>query len=253
MNSNTIEGMTAMVTGGSKRIGRAIALSLADAGVDVVVHCRRSGEARELCSDLERRGVKAGEIEADLEDPQQTEALLDKTIDLAGPIDIIVNNASIFHPGTVFDTDFPDLMRNMQINAWAPFVLVRELARRSAGGKVVNLLDSRIGWHDSNHLAYRLSKQVFAELTSIMALEFAPDITVNGIAPGLILPPVGQDEGYLAELAKTLPPQRHGNSADICQAVLYLLSSNFLTGQILFVDGGQNLAKTSYHGPNHYQ
>ncbi len=253
MSEANIKGKTALVTGAAKRIGRAIALSLGDAGVHVVAHCRHRGDARELCSDLEGRGVKAWEIGADLEDPRQTEALLGRAIELAGPIDIIVNNASIFHPGTVFDTDFPDLMRNMQVNAWAPFVLVRELARRSAGGKVVNLLDSRIGWYEGNHLAYRLSKQTFAELTSVMALEFAPDITVNGIAPGLILPPPGQGEGYLAQLAKSLPLQRHGNSADICQAILYLLSSDFVTGQILFVDGGQNLAKTSYHGPNHYQ
>lgn len=243
MNTNAIRGMTALVTGGAKRIGRAIAVSLADAGVHVVVHCHRAGDARELCSDLENRGVRAWEIEADLENPQQTEALLGKAVGIAGQIDIIVNNASIFHSGTAADTCFTDVMRHMQVNAWAPFVLGRELARHSAGGKVVNLLDSRIGWYDSSHLAYSLSKQVFAELTLVMAREFAPGIAVNGIAPGLILPPAGKDESYLDELAKSLPLKRHGSPADISQAVLYLLASDFLTGQIIFVDGGQNLTK----------
>lgn len=241
MNTTPISGMTALVTGGAKRLGRAIATALADAGVNVVVHCRHAGDARELCEDLEKRGVNAWEIDADLEDPRQTEALIANAVSAAGQIDILVNNASIFHPGTAATTTFADVTQHLQINAWAPFVITREFANQKQRGKVVNLLDSRIEWHDSGHLAYSMSKRSLADLTRFMAIEFAPNITVNAIAPGLVLAPAGRDESYLENLAKNIPLKRHGTPADISQAALYLLSSDFLTGQIIFADGGQSL------------
>lgn len=247
MNTTAIGGMTALVTGGTKRIGRAIATALADGGVNVVVHCHRANDARELCDDLQTRGVKAWEIVADLEDSRQTEALLGEAVSIAGRIDILVNNASIFQPGTATDTSFAEVARHIQINAWAPFVLTREFARQTKRGKVVNLLDSRIAWHDSAHLAYSMSKRTLADLTHFMALEFAPDITVNAIAPGLILPPTGKDRHYLEKLAQSIPLKRHGNPADVSQAALYLLSSDFLTGQIIFVDGGQSLTSNQFN------
>jgi hypothetical protein len=246
-----LNGKTALVTGATKRIGRQIALALADAGVNVVVHYRQSAsEAEGLCTELRARRVKAWPIEADLENPGHSQQLFSKVVALAGPIEILVNNASLFLPSTVQDIDFAGLMRHIQVNAWAPFVISREFARHAGRGKIVNLLDSRITGFDRSHVAYILSKRVFSVLTEIMAREFAPGITVNGIAPGLILPPPGKDQGWLDELAKTVPLKCHGDPGDIADAVLYLLKSDFVTGQVIFVDGGRHLMEQN-HGPHH--
>jgi NAD(P)-dependent dehydrogenase (short-subunit alcohol dehydrogenase family) len=135
------------------------------------------------------------------------------------------------------------------VNAWAPFVLSRDFSRHVDRGKIINLLDTRITGYDRSHVAYVLSKRMLAVLTSMCALEFAPDFTVNAVAPGLILPPPGKDENYLAGLVKTVPLKKHGGPGDIVDAVLYLLKSDFVTGQTIYVDGGRHLGEEK-HGPN---
>jgi len=248
-----LKGRTALVTGAARRIGRQIALALADAGANVVIHYRRSlAEAETLRCELAARGVTGWLVSADLERHEESGRLVADAVDAAGSLDFLVNSASLFQAGTVREMDFAGLMRHMQVNAWAPFVLSREFARRAGRGKIVNLLDSRIGGHDLSHVAYILSKHVLAEMTEIMALEFAPGFTVNGVAPGLILPPAGEDEGYMDVLAKTLPLERHGSSSDIAEAVLYLLRSDFVTGQVVYVDGGRHLKEYGL-GPNRDQ
>ena len=249
---SSLRGKTALVTGATKRLGRAIVLALADEGVNVVVHYRQSvDEARSLCQELERRGVKAWQLDADFEDSGRLEQVFSQAVDLAGSLDLLVNNASLFLPSTLQDVDWAGLMRHVQINAWAPFVLAREFARQVGRGRIVNLLDSRVAGNDRRHVAYILSKYLLAVLTEMMAREFAPGVTVNGVAPGLILPPAGQEKSYLDKLAKALPLQCHGEPRDIADAVLYLLKSDFVTGQIIFVDGGQHLREPS-HGPDHH-
>jgi NAD(P)-dependent dehydrogenase (short-subunit alcohol dehydrogenase family) len=139
------------------------------------------------------------------------------------------------------DVGFGDITRHMHVNAWAPFVLSREFSRLVQRGKIINLLDTKIAGSDRAHVAYILSKQMFALLTRMCAREFAPGITVNGVAPGLILPPNGKDEQYLEQLAKTVPLKRHGSPDDIADATIYLLKSEFITGQVIYVDGGRHL------------
>jgi NAD(P)-dependent dehydrogenase (short-subunit alcohol dehydrogenase family) len=242
MSTSSLRGKTALVTGAAKRIGREIAVALARAGVDVAIHFRRSAkQADELRAELVSYGVKAWLVEADFEDIAATQRLIPEVVKAAGSLDILVNSASVFLPGTIQTLDFTDLMKQMQVNAWAPFALSREFARHADRGKIINLLDSRIVGYDRSHVAYILSKQVFAHLMKMTALEFAPRITVNGVAPGLILPPAGKDEAYLNDLAQTIPLRRHGGPGDIADAVLYLLESDFITGQVIFVDGGRHL------------
>ena len=137
----------------------------------------------------------------------------------------------------------------MQVNAWAPFVLSREFAKQVGRGKIVNLLDSRLNSYDWSHVAYFLSKHVFSVLTKMTALQFAPEITVNVVAPGLILPPLGKDQSYLDPLVGKVPLKRHGSPRDIAEAVIYLLGSDFVTGQVIHVDGGQHLTGYS-NGPH---
>jgi pteridine reductase len=250
---DSLKGRTALVTGAGRRIGREISLALAEAGINVVAHYHRSADqAEELRKELRERGIKTWLVAADFENASETQQLFPMALHLAGSVDILVNSASIFLPDTIRDMDFAELMRNIQVNAWAPFMLSREFARHTAYGKILNLLDSRIVGLDWSHAAYSLSKRMFSAMTEMMAVEFAPGITVNGVAPGLILPPPEKDQRYLEDLAETVPLKRHGNVGDITDAVLYLLGSEFVTGQVVFVDGGRHLMEQS-RGPNHHQ
>jgi len=250
MRDEHLLGSTALVTGASRRIGRNIATALADSGVNVVIHYRNSGrEAESLRDQLISRGVKAWLVRADFDRIEGAPELFDNAIACAGSIDFLVNNASSFLPATVHEIGFEQLMRDIQVNAWSPFVLSREFARRFGRGKIINLLDTRIAGYDRSHVGYMISKRVLSDLTQIMAVEFAPGISVNAVAPGLILPPQGKDAQYLEKLASALPLRRHGEPDDISEAVLYLLKSNFVTGQVIYVDGGRHVMEWN-RGPD---
>jgi pteridine reductase len=238
-----LAGKTALVTGASRRIGRAIAIALAEEGVHIVAHDRRALETEtiKVCEEVVGCGAKSWKVIADLEKPEEYETLINRALTAAGALDIVINNASLFRPNTLRDIDFSSLTQHVQVNAWAPFVLTREFARLVGRGKIINLLDTKITGHDPEHAAYILSKQMLSALTAMCALEFAPGVTVNAVAPGLILPPSGQGEEYLDRLARSVPLKRHGGPSDIADAVLYLLKSDFVTGQVISVDGGRHL------------
>lgn len=242
MNAKQLDGKIALVTGAAKRLGRETALALAEAGVHVVVHYRSSEEeARDLCRELAQRGVRAWALRADLENREETERLIGRAIEEAGPLDILVNSASIFPTHTLSNVTFEAVVENLAVNAWAPFVLSRAFAQQGRPGKIVNLLDAKLASYDWAHVAYFWSKQVLAALTRMTALEYAPLITVNAVAPGLVLPPPGKDEEYLKRMAETVPLKRHGRAEDVASAILFLLQSDFITGQVLYVDGGKHL------------
>jgi NAD(P)-dependent dehydrogenase (short-subunit alcohol dehydrogenase family) len=242
VSGKPLAGQTALITGAARRLGRAMALALADEGVNVVVHYNTSAaEAEQLCQQLAGRGVNACSVRADLAAADQHEPLIEKAQQAAGSLDILINNASIFPPGTLEDITFDDVAANLQVNAWAPFALSRAFARQAGRGKIVNLLDSKLTRYDWAHAAYYLSKHMLAVIARMTALEFAPDITVNAVAPGLILPPPGEDESYLERMGHMLPLKRHGSPSDVAEAALFLLRSDFITGQVIFVDGGAHL------------
>ncbi len=241
-----LAGKTALVTGAARRIGRAVSLALAASGSNVVLHHSRSVvEAEALASELARLGVRATALGADLGDPDQLESLVARAEGRAGHLDVLINNASVFEPETVEAAVLERLVRDVKVNAWAPFALTRAFARRAGRGRVVNLLDARVAGLDLAHVGYILSKHLLEALTRMTAVAFAPGLTVNAVAPGLILPPPGQDEAYLARLARDLPLKRHGGPEDVTRAVLFLLESDFVTGQVVFVDGGWHLLEAT--------
>ncbi len=242
MTIATLKGRTALVTGAAKRIGRAISLALAGDGADVIVHYHRSSnEANALRTELQALGVNAWTIKADFGNRNERESLMHRATEVAGSLDILINSASVFATGSLDDMTLDDLMRSIEINTWAPFALARAFAAAADKGAIVNILDTRIADIDLAHPAYILAKKTLHELTKMMAIEFAPGITVNAVAPGLILPPSGKPDAYLEKLIPAAPLKRHGRSEDIAGAVLFLVRSDFITGQTLFVDGGRHL------------
>ncbi len=243
----SLQGKTALVTGAGRRIGRAVALALAEQGVNVAVHFGQSGAAAAATAQEARRhGVQAWPLQADLADPSDAERLMPRAIEQAGPIDVLVNSASIFGPSSLMDFPLDELASHVQVNALAPLVLARAFARQGRPGDIVNFLDTRVTDYDQEHAAYHLSKRMLFTLTRMMALEFAPRVQVNAIAPGLVLPPPGKTAEHLKARVKDNPLQRHGDVEDVADAVLFLLRSDFVTGQVIFVDGGYHMKGNTY-------
>lgn len=244
----------ALVTGAAVRIGRATALALADAGMDVVVHYRHSAApAIELCDELVRRGVRAWAIQADFADPDEGARVIDRALEAAGTLDVLVNNASSFPVDDLAHLTFEGLLDSLRVNAWAPFAASRAFAQRVGRGHIINLLDSRLDDADWTHVAYLLGKHVLAALTKLMALAYAPEISVNAVAPGLILPPPGAPHAYIDQRTQTVPLAQHGEPEQIARAVAYLATSAFVTGDVIYVDGGRHLKEYAPDGSDPHQ
>jgi NAD(P)-dependent dehydrogenase (short-subunit alcohol dehydrogenase family) len=236
-----MQGKTALITGAAKRLGRAIALSLADSGYNIIVHYRSSKkDAEKLCRELKNKKVTAWALKADLEDQRNVKDLIKRSVGLGNGLSVLVNNASIFPENTIDSVTLRDFNRSMLVNAWSPFILSRSFAASVKSGVIVNVLDARVPGHDPAHIAYIFSKHMLMVMTRICAGEFAPRIRVNGVSPGLILPPPGKDLSYLERLKTKVPLLRYGNPRDVADAVTFLASSTFITGEILYVDGGRN-------------
>jgi pteridine reductase len=242
-----LKGRTALVTGAAKRLGKATALALAQHGANVVVHTHRPNDATSaLHKEIETAGGSVWLVHGDLLDANQTRAVFEAARARAGRIDILVNSASIFDSETLWETTEESLWRNIRLHTMAPLILARELAGQKTIGHIVNLLDTRVTTYDREHAAYHISKRMLLTLTRMLALELAPGIAVNAVAPGLILPPAGKDESYLEKLAHTNPLGRHGDPSDVTQAILFLLASRFITGQVIYVDGGYHIKGHTY-------
>ncbi len=238
--SFSIKNKTALITGAGKRIGRTAAIRLGTEGANVIIHYNTSRhEAEEAARIIRNQGRSAWIIHADLANPESAEELISRAAECAGPVDILVNNASIF-PKSVLNTFTQDeLFHNININALSPFLITRSFSQQGREGVVINMLDAAVINYDRHHAAYHVSKRMLLTLTRMSALEYAPKVRVNGVAPGLILPPEGEDESYLRKLAPSNPLNRWGNPEGVADAVVFLVKSDFITGQILFVDGGR--------------
>ena len=243
----SLTGRTAVVTGAAKRLGAATALELARHGANVVIHYGQSeAEANHVAEQISALGAHAWTVAANLADPTAADALFDRAVHLAGPIDVLVNNASVFPHAGLATLSLADLHASLDVNALAPLLLSRRFFAQGRPGCIINFLDARITDFDSEHAAYHLSKRMLFSLTRMMALEFAPAVRVNAVAPGLILPPEGEDQSYLERLAHTNPLGRHGGARDVTEAVLFLIRSEFITGQVIFVDGGRHMKGVLY-------
>jgi pteridine reductase len=239
-----IAGRVALITGAGVRVGRAIALGLAEQGADIAAHYNSSrAQAEEVVTRIRSLGRRAVALQADVGDIAQVSALFPRATEELGPVDIIVNSASIFQRGTLESTTVEDWDRHLDINLRAPFFLCQAFRAQLPAGKrghIINIADWRVARPGTQYMAYTLSKSALVTLTLSLALGLAPDIQVNALAPGAILPPP-EDDGYFQRLAERLPLRRTGSPQDIVDAVLYLLRSDFVTGEVLRVTGGEHL------------
>jgi len=235
---------TAIITGASKRIGRAIAEHLAINGWGVIVHYNNSDkEANDLVSNFKQKYPDQyfASVQANLSNEKEIGKLIPKVISESGGCQLLINNASVFNSAYILETSNELFEKQLDVNLKAPFILMRDFALHCKTGNIINFVDTRISVNKTNYAAYSLSKKGLWDLTKMAALEFAPDIRVNAIAPGVTLPPQDEDETYLSKLAEKIPMKRPGGIEPILKSIDFILENSYLTGQLLFADGGENL------------
>ena len=233
--------LTALITGGAKRLGSHFAAYLASEGWNVGIHYNSSAkDAKQLSAKINDQGCKSDIFQADLSDPANAKGLIEKCQESLGQVDLLINNASVFTPCTLMNTDVDTFNLNMNVHAISSMILMQEFKELSKEGLIVNMLDTRVNQGRQKHVPYMLSKQALAELTKAAAVEFAPHIRVNGIAPGAILPPEGAEQEELEAIQARIPANGFGHPHNIVEALRYIIQNDYVTGQILHVDGGES-------------
>ncbi|MDA1256507.1 MAG: SDR family oxidoreductase [Chloroflexi bacterium] len=244
-----LKGKVVLVTGAGVRVGKVIASRLADADARIAVHYRSSAEeARRFVDEINDGGGEADLFRADLADRRQVAALVPAVVERFGGLDVLVNNASVFRDRWLSDTTDEDWDENLAVNLTAPFVLARAMSERLGGrpGKIINLTD----WKTTRpkRFAYGVSKAALGGLTRSLAAALAPGIQVNEVALGAILLPVtaepDEDEALAAKLASRTPLGRLGTPEEVAHMIMTLIENDYITGETIYVDGGQRLSGT---------
>ena len=242
-SGEALRGRVALVTGAAKRLGRAVALRLAEEGADIVIHYRSSAaEANSAIAEIEKMERRGVAIAADLTSVAEIKRLFDEAAKQFGRLDILVNCAANFLPSSIISTTEEVWDASLDANLRAPFFCAQAAAPllRRSKGCIVNFADTGgvIGW--PGYIAHSVSKAGVVMLTKVLAKALAPEVRVNAIAPGTITMP-GDPPEWEADFIKLAPLRRTGAPADIADAVLFLAHSEFITGQMIVVDGGRTL------------
>jgi NAD(P)-dependent dehydrogenase (short-subunit alcohol dehydrogenase family) len=237
-------GKVALVTGGAVRVGRALSLGLAEAGFDVAVNYHSSaGPAEEVAARIEELGRRALLVPGDVSSSEDVDRIAVQVRRELGRMDLLVNSASNFHRRSLLDVDAAEWDEVMAVNLKGPFLVARAFADllREARGSIVNIVD--LGaiqpWMAYPHHA--VSKAGLLHLTRVLALALAPEVRVNAVAPGTVLPPQGRNREALEQERNITPLRSLGTPQDVVRTVLFLEASPFITGELIVVDGGLSL------------
>jgi NAD(P)-dependent dehydrogenase (short-subunit alcohol dehydrogenase family) len=242
MGSNP--GLFALVTGSGKRLGREMAIYLAGRGFHVALHYNHSkAEVKQLLAYLEdtHPDQKFITVQKDLEDWTTSSELLSLLPNEFGPINLLINNASVFEHAQIMETECDLLQRQFSVNFFTPFVLTRSFATKVKAGHVVNIVDTKIATNETTHAAYLLSKKALGELTRMAALELAPAFRINAIAPGPVLPATGSNDSHFQKVVEQTPLRERVLVESILSALGFLMDNPNVTGQIIYVDSGSHL------------
>lgn len=241
-----IKGKVALVTGGAHRVGRAMMLALAKAGANIVINYRSSREEAERTAEEARAyGVEAMTVQADVAHYDQVKRMAEEVRQKFGGVDILINSASIFQktPFPLEDVELWHKVTAIQIDGsfYCANVFAPDMLKRGEGA-IINIVDLSAWEPWPNFAAHSVGKAALLALTRQLALELAPAVRVNAIAPGPVLPPPDYDDAKIARTAKKTLLQRWGSPEDISHAVLFLVESNYITGDTIIVDGGERFA-----------
>ncbi len=241
--NNLSQKKAALVTGSAIRLGKAIAVALAKAGYDIALHYNSSAApAIETQKEIQALGVECQIFQQDLRAADELATFVGRVKDAMPHLNVLVNSASAYENATIADSTVDLFDTQFAVNLRAPFFLTRGFAQVCQSGSIINICDNKIGFNQFEYAAYLLSKKALAEMTRMAALEFAPNIRVNGVAPGVVLPAGTRSEEYIEWRIQGIPLKMQGDTIHITQAVLALLNNDFMTGQILVVDGGESIA-----------
>jgi len=234
-----------LITGAGNRIGSFIATRLAAAGYSVIIHYHRSArDAQDLAAEISQKGANAALLCADLSLGAQRRTLIREAAKSFGPLDVLVNNASVFEPDSALTLTEELWDAHFELHAKTPVFLARDFARQlpeGTKGNIINIIDERVLRISPGFFSYNLSKSVLWSATRTLAQSLAPNIRVNAIGPGPTLPSARQSESQFAQSVKSLPLETSASPADIAQAVQFLLCTPSMTGQMLALDGGEHL------------
>jgi pteridine reductase len=239
-----LTGRVALVTGAGRRVGRAIALALGAGGARVVVHYNSSrAGAEQTVREIDGGGTEAWAVRADLTQPAAADELVDAAVQRFGVLDVLVNSAAIMVRTPLEDVSPADWDAMFALNLRAPFFCARAAARvmRPSGGVIVNIADLAGLESWPAYIPHGISKAGVVHMTRALARTLAPAIRVNAVAPGAVLLPDGWSAGDAERLASTTPLRRIGSPEDVAGAVLYLIAADYVTGEVLIVDGGRHV------------
>jgi len=239
-----LKGKTILVTGSSRRIGRVLALAVAKAGGDVIIHHNNSPDEAEITKQkISALGQEATILQADFSNPNSTDEFI-KEVFSSQKLDGLVNNASVFLNLSWADTQITQWNNHLSINLTAPFLLSQAFGKnlsKGLDGRIVNILDWRALRPGADHLPYTISKAGLAALTKSLAIALAPNITVNGIAFGAVLPP--SDRGHIENILSLVQIPRWAEITEVEETLLFLLAGpKYITGEIIHLDGGRHLS-----------
>lgn len=241
----------ALVTGGATRLGRFFAEALADKGYDIALHVNSSRtEAEDVAKTIQAKGRRCEILPCNFLNDSLEELVVAAKQQFPS-LNVLLNSASAYEPAPIADTDMAMLETQFRVNMFTPLLLTRHFADAVGNGQVINVIDNKVAYHQYPYAAYLLSKKSLADMTRMAALEFAPRLRINGIAPGVVLPASQRTSDYIQWRIEGIPVQHQGSPTHLVQALHYLMDNDFVAGQILFVDGGESINLEGRHSENY--